>query len=390
MEIQNAQMPPILGLKTPLPVLAQSADLIRPATGIEAVRPLAADGRCFAGVLSSDKGLAYHVLLECGVPLPAAVAEPAPAATNKAAAPPPLGIGPIPSSRSSAAAWSILRVGAGTQDALVAKLQLALGDPALGVRQRRGFTLRACRSGPLGHRRQAEALSQKLQSAAKQLGNPAALPVLEQQGCFYRHLTAEPPRIALLFPLKARSIRHAPRTRGDIPAAAAMMHQIDGVLWRRGFNSFAEMAWHDPAQLGVDVWVTQIVMLVSDLIVHAALKRLRRAGGSRRGAQLWRVRRPRRERRGISRPSSRPLGAIRSNHGHPRLPRHIDGVHGPGRFDRTPRVDTRQRVFAANYKCRTKPSSGGASLCLQNFLRLLERKRIDARCCRCPAHSTLP
>ena len=31
------------------------------------------------------------------------------------------------------------------------------------------------------------------------------------------------------------------------------------------------MAWHDPAQLGVDVWVTQIVMLVSDLIVHAAL-----------------------------------------------------------------------------------------------------------------------
>ena len=71
-------MPPILGLKTPLPVLAQSADLIRPATGIEAVRPLAADGRCFAGVLSSDKGLAYHVLLERGVPLPAAVAEPAP------------------------------------------------------------------------------------------------------------------------------------------------------------------------------------------------------------------------------------------------------------------------------------------------------------------------
>ena len=31
------------------------------------------------------------------------------------------------------------------------------------------------------------------------------------------------------------------------------------------------MAWENPQQLGADVWVTQIVMLLSDLIVHAAL-----------------------------------------------------------------------------------------------------------------------
>ena len=111
-------------------------------------------------------------------------------------------------------------------------MQLALGDP------RSAFAnAAASRFVPADRVRlaivaeSAEALSQKLQSAAKQLGNPAALPVLEQQGCFYRHLTAEPPRIALLFPGQGSQypgmLQELVR---DIPAAAAMMHQIDGVF----------------------------------------------------------------------------------------------------------------------------------------------------------------
>ena len=57
----------------------------------------------------------------------------------------------------------------------------------------------------------------------------------------------------------------------DVPAAAATMREIDAVMLWRGFQTFAQMAWENPQQLGADVWVTQIVMLLSDLIVHAAL-----------------------------------------------------------------------------------------------------------------------
>ena len=60
----------------------------------------------------------------------------------------------------------------------------------------------------------------------------------------------------------------------DVPAAAAKMREIDSVLVRKGYKTFAELAWQNPAHLGVDVWVTQIAMLVSDLIVHAALANL--------------------------------------------------------------------------------------------------------------------
>ncbi len=57
----------------------------------------------------------------------------------------------------------------------------------------------------------------------------------------------------------------------DVPAAAAVMREIDAAMAQRGFQTFSQMAWDNPGQLGTDVWVTQVSMLLADLIVHAAL-----------------------------------------------------------------------------------------------------------------------
>ena len=49
------------------------------------------------------------------------------------------------------------------------------------------------------------------------------------------------------------------------------MREIDAVMTARGYQTFAQMAWDNPAQLGTNIWVTQIAMLLADLIAHAAV-----------------------------------------------------------------------------------------------------------------------
>ncbi len=40
---------------------------------------------------------------------------------------------------------------------------------------------------------------------------------------------------------------------------------------QHGLQTFGQMAWENPNELGSDIWVTQVVMLLADLIVHAAI-----------------------------------------------------------------------------------------------------------------------
>ena len=158
----------------------------------------------------------------------------------------------------------IYHVGGATPTEIAAKLEAAQANPAaaFAAANQTKFTP-ADRSRLAIVASSAEALAKKLQLAAKQFTNPDARTVLEQQGCFYRQVPVRKPRVAFLFPGQgshyAGMLRELVR---DVPAAAAAMKRIDDVMAQRGYQTFAQMAWDNPAQLGNDVWVTQVVMLL--------------------------------------------------------------------------------------------------------------------------------
>src|SRR5439155_7393194 len=80
------------------------------------------------------------------------------------------------------------------------------------------------------------------------------------------------PRIAFLFPGQGSQypgmLRELVR---DVPAAAATMRELDALMVGRGFRTFAQMAWENPNQLGTDIWVTQIAMLLANVILYSAV-----------------------------------------------------------------------------------------------------------------------
>ncbi|HEY1601537.1 MAG TPA: beta-ketoacyl synthase N-terminal-like domain-containing protein, partial [Pirellulales bacterium] len=274
LQVESGEMPATFGVSTPLAILQENAGLIRTSQAREAVRHTTHDGRRMAGVMSYGKGLAYHIVLERGEKVPVAVSAVAPAAAKK-----PISAAQAPvtevvlSTANPVNQWRILRLGAATPTELAAKVQATLADcagafaaaPSISFAPEHRVRLAVVAGS-------AEMLSQRLQTAAKQMGNPAALPVLEQQGCFYRQVGADRPRVAFVFPGQgshyAGMLRELVR---EVPAAAAKMQEIDAVMTRRGLQTFAQMAWDNPQQLGADVWVTQVVMLLSDMIVHAAV-----------------------------------------------------------------------------------------------------------------------
>ena len=263
LEVENGQMPATFGLAQPLPVVAENAGVIQAATRPLPIRHTTRDGRRLAAVSSWGKGQAYHILLERGerVPVSAAAAPAAPVAKSRTA---PSAAAPrrhLPWRRRSAAECRIFHLGGAAPSELTARLEAALADPAAAF-STAGTTTFApndrCRLAIVAST--ADLFARRLQLAAKQYANPDAHTVLEQQGCFYRTLPVRKPRIAFLFPGQgshyAGMLRELVR---DVPAAAAAMRRIDEAMVGRGYQTFAQMAWDNPAQLGTDVWVTQVV-----------------------------------------------------------------------------------------------------------------------------------
>ncbi|HYB72701.1 MAG TPA: C45 family autoproteolytic acyltransferase/hydrolase [Candidatus Sulfotelmatobacter sp.] len=247
--LQHRRMPSSVGLVQPGDPVARRPSVLRPVTEPVALPVLPDDGSGFAGASAlALRGLAYHAVLERPPEVPAAPAA-APAGWRIAG-------------RAAGTAAELARWAARGRDEAAA-LFAAAARPAFTARD--GLRLAIVADGP-------EALARKLRLAGEQLTSPQARPALEEQGIFCREPGPEPPRVAFLFSGQGSQypgmLRELVR---DVPAAAAMLQEIDGTMSRLGHPSFAQIAWGTEGGLGTDVWRTQVSVLLADTIVHAAL-----------------------------------------------------------------------------------------------------------------------
>ena len=83
------------------------------------------------------------------------------------------------------------------------------------------------------------------------------------------------PRIAWMFPGQGSQYPGMLRALiSEFPPAADAMQRADRAMSKLGHGSFANLAWENTAGLGVDIWQTQISMLLADYIVSESLTAL--------------------------------------------------------------------------------------------------------------------
>lgn len=249
LSLQNRELPASFGLVNPGQSVVGHSTVLRPALETAPVGADGKEGRCLAGVSTlAFRGLAYHVILERGSAFPAFTA-----------------IG--------GEDWRILRIGAATMAELAERVARSRDDAEslyAGAEISRYTTWDRARLAIVAN--SPGALAKKLRLASERMAHPGARPVLEEQGIFYRERAEEPPRVALLFPGQGSQYTGMLRnlTR-EVPAAAAMLNQIDETMTRLGYPTFTEIAWGPDTGLGIDVWRTQVSMLLADTIVYTAL-----------------------------------------------------------------------------------------------------------------------
>ncbi len=121
----------------------------------------------------------------------------------------------------------------------------------------------------------ADALAPKLRLAADQLANPQSRVVLEEQGVFCHERPQKPAKIAFLFP--GQGSQYAGML-GDLvrqnPAARDAVREVDAALALLGYPSFDEISTDADQLLSVDVFRTQLAMLLADTIMFRTLNRL--------------------------------------------------------------------------------------------------------------------
>ncbi|MDP1798869.1 MAG: beta-ketoacyl synthase N-terminal-like domain-containing protein, partial [Planctomycetaceae bacterium] len=257
-ELEHGHIPRTPGMDAPLPLIATHADTLKVAQESQTLFATLPTGKTVAAITNSGpNGAVYTMLLEGGQNLPAA-----PKREVKA---PTVVVGPTE--------WKTVRIGASSREALRVEVAKWQSDAAPlfatgGIDHFNGRD--AVRLAIVADNTQS--LSKKLQLASEQLTHANPNGLLEQQGVYFRESSATKPKVAFLFPGQGSQYTGMLRDLvNESKAARTVMAELDAILVQHKAPRFAELAWTPNEQLGQDVFLTQLSMLVADTLVARVL-----------------------------------------------------------------------------------------------------------------------
>jgi acyl transferase domain-containing protein len=235
------------------------------------------DGRLMIGVDALHFDIAHHVLLERAVPVPHSGESSRPV---KAVVPAAAATATITAADSDEEASRIVRLSAPTIGELLASARDCAKNPETFFSSGSTVSSHGLRdaafSGP-GHRlaivaRSPADLAAKAGLVASQHENPEARSLWESKGIALGEATGHKPLVACLFPGQGSQYRGMLRdVVASSPAAAEARDRIDTILGGLGYPNYEQLVGDADGQLGRDVFLTQLSMLVADTIQFASL-----------------------------------------------------------------------------------------------------------------------
>ena len=257
--LEHETLPANVGLQSPAPWMTEKSKLAAPSSASR-LTPSRSGQPPIGGVTASVGGrLAYHVLVERGTAVSTA---------PKAVA------GATASTWPAEQALRIVRLSASSLGDLVSKVQAAdaaaLYSSATSSQFQPDVPWRLAIVSD-----SVDALAAKLKLAREQLANPASRTPLEEQAIFCHQVSKSRSRVAFMFP--GQGSQYAGMLSSlirDFKPAADAQREVDAAMALLNLPGFGELSGDADGVLGVDVFRTQVSMLLADVILFRSLSAL--------------------------------------------------------------------------------------------------------------------
>jgi acyl transferase domain-containing protein/acyl carrier protein/3-hydroxymyristoyl/3-hydroxydecanoyl-(acyl carrier protein) dehydratase len=256
-ELQHGQAAAAPGLTQPIAEVTAHRDVVVPAQQSRTLVATRPNGQTVAAVTNSaTNGAVYTLLLEGGERLPAA-----PVQRTATQAP-----------TVSSPETKTIRLAAGSKSELVAELNRVRLDADLFTRGTEGTSPRVDQWRLAALADSADTLAKQLHLASEQLQKSVTPGLLEDKGVFLLEPSAQRPRVAFLFPGQgSQSAGMLKPLVDELPLARDVLAAMDAELRAAGSPTLADIAWADGSQLGSDVFLTQLSMLLADTLTYRVL-----------------------------------------------------------------------------------------------------------------------